>query len=78
MNFAKGILESRTIHYRHLKNLLVCGPLTSHYRTEWSANLIQKIIPLETPTEIELALGHMIQVTLFDVSIYDQASTRRA
>lgn len=49
MNFAKGILESRRVTYKHLRNLL-------------------RPIPLDTPTEIELAPGRIIRVTLLDAN----------
>ena len=55
------------MHYRHLKNLLV----GKHPVAESNMNLSfqQKVIPLNTPTEIELAPGRTIQVTLLDVGI---------
>ncbi|MCJ1378843.1 hypothetical protein MMC17_001942 [Xylographa soralifera] len=49
MNFAKGILETRKVHYKHLERLL-------------------KTIPLSVPTDIELAPGRTIRVTLLDAN----------
>ncbi|MCJ1394177.1 hypothetical protein MMC18_007055 [Xylographa bjoerkii] len=49
MNFAKRILETRKVHYKHLERLL-------------------KAIPLSVPTEIELAPGRTIRVTLLDAN----------
>ncbi|MCJ1439325.1 hypothetical protein MMC27_008717 [Xylographa pallens] len=49
MNFAKGILETRKVHYKHLERLL-------------------KAMPLQVPTDIELAPGRTIRVTLLDAN----------
>lgn len=49
INFAKGILESRTQTFKNLKSIL-------------------KPIPLDTPTKLELAPNHFIQVTLLDAN----------
>ena len=64
LNFAKGILETRKQHYRHLRLLLVrARPVFSHVLCLQK----QKPIPLEAPTEIELRPGKCIRVTLLDV-----------
>ena len=64
MNYAKGILESRKQHYKHLKNLLV--RLMMQFLVSISQGL-QKPVPLDTPTTIELSPGRRIRVTLLDV-----------
>ena len=76
MNFAKGILETRKQHYRHLKSLLVSD---FRMRTdEKEAKFVdvhdQKTIPLETPTEIELGPQAQLRVTLFDVGTMSSQS----
>ena len=65
MNFAKGILESRKVHYKHLRSLLVQMNISSRCILLRAA---KKALPLNTPTPLELSPNHFIRVTLFDVS----------
>jgi len=66
INFARGVLESRKQQYKHLKNLLVFERIQFSHRILLTH--LQKPIPLETPTRIELEPGNNIQVTLFDAN----------
>ena len=64
MNFTKGILESRKVHYKHLRSLLVQMKISSYCILLRTA---KKALPLNTPTSLELSPNYFIRVTLFDV-----------
>lgn len=66
MNFSKGILESRRLHYKHLTKLLVSA-LTFYSKFTVNSRA-QRPIPLDTPTEIELTPLLSIRVTLLDAN----------
>lgn len=77
MNFHRGILESRRLHYKHLAKLLVSTRACRAHiwrRTcsaslqSYGSNTPQRPIPLNTPTEIELTPRRRIKVTLFDAN----------
>jgi hypothetical protein len=66
MNFSKGILESRRLHYKHLTKLLVSA---LHFLPQLCCHShAQRPIPLDTPTEIELTPLLSIRVTLLDAN----------
>src|SRR5690242_21597755 len=66
INYASGILEARVQRYRHLRSLLV----RRHHRgsPDEITHTLQKPIPLDTPTVLELEPGNHLQVTLFDAN----------
>lgn len=67
INYASGILEARVQRYRHLRNLLV--RINRHPQFSLTAaDALQKPIPLDTPTFLELEPGNNLQVTLFDAN----------
>lgn len=63
MNFNKGILESRRLHYKHLAKLLVSCSKFSRLKPKLIFE--QRPIPLDTPTEIDLTPRRRVRVTLF-------------
>jgi hypothetical protein len=68
INYANGILEARIQRYRHLRNLLVCTVPPFIPLAMPAAHDLQKPIPLDTPTLLELEPGNHIQVTLLDAN----------
>lgn len=68
INYANGVLEARVQRYRHLKKLLVGGTRLAAGRVYADIHIVQKPLPLETPTVLELEPGNQIQVTLFDAN----------
>jgi Cft2 family RNA processing exonuclease len=65
MNFNNGILESRRLHYKHLAKLLVGAPYQIY---KLRTDPVQRPIPLNTPTNIELTPRLSIRVTLLDAN----------
>lgn len=67
INFHQGLLEKEEITYKHQKRRLVRF-LSSCLMWSQSSHNMQKSVPLQTPTDIELEPGNSIRVTLFDAN----------
>lgn len=66
INFAQGVLEAEEITYKHQKNRLVRPSIHTWLTT--AADVPQKALPLNTPTDVELTPDTTVRVTLFDAN----------